>query len=60
MEVRLFGVMIEEVGNGPQTLPEFPIAPILQPTCWNYVQDHRIGRIDHVLTLCSDYSADML
>ena len=39
---------------------EFPIAPIIQPTCSKYLYYNRIGRNDPILTLCSGYAADML
>jgi hypothetical protein len=40
-------------------VPEIPIAPVIQSTCYNYIPYNRIGGLYPCLMLCSDYPTDM-
>ena len=46
--------------NTPHNDPNLPIAPILLPTHCNYLQHHRIGRIDPIHMDRSDFAADVI
>jgi hypothetical protein len=46
--------------QGGRNLPEFPIGPIVRPTCYNFIIYNKIGQIDPISMLYYDYRADML
>jgi hypothetical protein len=43
-----------------KSLTEFPIVPIVLPTCCNWISSNTIGRIYSILTHCIDCPTDML